>query len=90
MEFRKTYDKYRKQGLEIYQVSLDRREHFWQQSATNFPWICVRDSRGTAARLYNVGELPTYFLINRDGEVVLRNTQVKDLNKEIEKLLGAR
>ena len=90
MEFRKTYDKYRKQGLEIYQVSLDRREHFWQQSATNFPWICVRDSRGAAARLYNVGEIPTYFLINRDGEVVLRNTQVKDLNKEIEKLLGAR
>ena len=84
---RKTYEKYKKQGFEIYQVSLDRREHFWQQSAANLPWTCVRDVNGTAARLYAVEKLPTYFLINRNGEIVLRDLLIKNPDEEIEKLL---
>lgn len=84
---RKTYEKYKKQGFEIYQVSLDRREHFWQQSAANLPWACVRDVNGTAARLFAVEKLPTYFLINRNGEIVLRDLLIKNPDEEIEKLL---
>lgn len=87
---RELYNKYNDQGLEIYQVSFDNREHFWQQSASNLPWICVRDGKGAGspnAQLYNLQQLPTFFLINRNSEIVLRDNQIEDLEKEIEKLL---
>jgi peroxiredoxin len=87
IKMRELYSKYKSQGFEIYQVSLDRREHFWQQSASNLPWTCVRDASGASAKLYNVQVLPTFFLINKKGEVALRDAQIENTEKEIEKLL---
>lgn len=84
---REIHEKYRSKGFEIYQVSLDEHEHFWQLSAANLPWVCVRDAKGSAARLFNVQSLPTFFLISKKGEVLLRDIQVEDISKEIEKLL---
>ena len=84
---RELYNKYNSKGFEIYQVSLDRREHFWQQSSANLPWTCVRDASGASISLYNVQVLPTFFLINREGEVILRDAQIENTEKEIEKLL---
>jgi hypothetical protein len=37
--------------------------------------------------LYGVRELPTYFLVNRAGELVMRDAMVKDLEAEIQRLL---
>ena len=88
---RELYDKYAAQGLEIYQVSLDENEHFWKTAVENIPWVCVRPNDGPYAKeptLYGVRELPTYFLINRAGEIVLRDENVKDLEKELERLLA--
>ena len=87
---RELYAKYAAQGLEIYQVALDADEHYWKTVVESLPWICVRDEEAplcTAANLYGVRELPTYFLINRAGELVLRDTAVKDLEAEIQRLL---
>ena len=88
---RELYDKYAAQGLEIYQVSLDENEHFWKTAVENIPWVCVRSTEAPYSRdanLYGVRELPTYFLINRAGELVMRDTMVKDLEKELERLLA--
>lgn len=87
IKMRELYNKYKNKGFEIYQVSFDRREHFWQQSAANLPWTCVRDANGASARLFNVQVLPTFFLINKKGEVILRDEQIENTEKEIEKLL---
>ena len=87
---RELYNKYADQGFEIYQVSLDPDEHFWKTAAENIPWICVRDEEAPYSRsatLYGIRELPTYFLINRAGELVMRDTAVKDLEAEIQRLL---
>ena len=43
---RELYNEYAKQGLEIYQVSLDADEHYWKTAADNLPWVCVRDGNG--------------------------------------------
>ena len=89
---RDLYDKYTAQGFEIYQVSLDENEHFWKTAVENIPWICVRADEAPyskEANMYGVRELPTYFLINRAGEVVKRDTMVKDIEKEIQHLLAA-
>ena len=72
---RELYNKYKGQGLEIYQISLDTDEHFWKTSADNLPWICVRDPQGpysTYVRMYGVSQLPTSFLVNRSNELSLR------------------
>ena len=90
VDLRELHDKYAKAGLEIYQVSLDSREHFWQQEVLALPWKCVRDSRGAASpylTVYNVFSIPTFFLIDKNGEIVLRDAQIENLAKEIEKLL---
>ena len=90
VDLRELHDKYAKAGLEIYQVSLDSREHFWQQEVLALPWKCVRDSRGAASPhlvVYNVFSIPTFFLIDKNGEIVLRDAQIENLAKEIEKLL---
>lgn len=87
---RELYKKYAAQGFEIYQVSLDPDEHFWKTAVENIPWICVRDEEAPycqAANLYGVRELPTYFLVNRAGELVMRDVSVKDLEKELQRLL---
>lgn len=88
---RELYDKYVAQGLEIYQVSLDGDEHFWKTAVENIPWVCVRSidaPYSKEANLYGVQELPTYFLINRAGEVVMRDAMVEDLEKELKRLLA--
>lgn len=90
MALREVYNKYSKQGLEIYQVSFDGNGHFWSTSADNLPWLCVRDAAGVASPnilLYRVDKLPSYFLINKNSEIVVRDEQIQDLSAEIEKLL---
>lgn len=88
---RELYDKYAAQGLEIYQVSLDEHEHFWKTAVENIPWVCVRSEDAPFSReanLYGVRELPTYFLINRAGEIVKRDAAVEDLETELKRLLA--
>ena len=87
---RELYNEYAAKGFEIYQVSLDADEHFWKTSADNLPWICVRDGNGvysTNASVYNVKQVPAFFLINRNNELSVRGEEVKDLNAAIESLL---
>jgi peroxiredoxin len=87
---RELYNKYAGQGLEIYQVSLDADEHFWKTSAGNLPWICVRDDNGiysTFAAIYNVQQVPSYFLINKENELSARGENIKNLEEAIKKML---
>lgn len=84
------YDKYSGKGFSIYQISYDTHIHFWKEKAKEYPWVCVHDAEGNASynlRLYNVTSIPTFFLLNRSNEVVLRDVQIEDVEKEIEKLL---
>ena len=87
---RELYGKYKEQGLEIYQVSMDADTHFWKTSADKLPWICVLDGSSIASTnmlLYRVDKLPSYFLINKANEIVMRDEQINDIYAEIEKLL---
>lgn len=87
---RDLYDKYASRGLEIYQISLDADEHYWKTTADNLPWICVRDADGvysSVAASYNVQNLPTLFLVNRNNELSARGETIKDLDAAVQKLL---
>ena len=85
---RSLYEKYHSRGLEIYQISLDDDVHFWKFSCDNLPWICVHETDGSASRIYNVNALPTFFLVNRDNEIVTRSDFMEgSLEENILKLL---
>jgi len=80
------YEKYRTQGFQIYQISLDADEHFWKNSAINLPWICVMDPQSVnsdIAKKYNVSELPTGFILNKKGEIVKRIENYTELANDI-------
>ncbi len=88
---RDLYDKYSDKGLEIYQVSLDADEHYWKTTADNLPWICVRDESGvysSVASSYNVQNLPSVFLVNRNNELSARGETIKNLDEAVRELLG--
>lgn len=87
MALRDLYNKYHAQGLEIYQVSLDTDSHFWQTQTAALPWICVNDPNGQSAVAYNVSEVPTYFLIDKQNTLYKRDSQIQNLDAEIASLL---
>lgn len=86
MQLNRIYQQHQSKGFEIYQISFDSDEHFWKISGDNLPWITVRDPQSVNARLlsmYNVREIPTAFILNREGDVV---TRVEDYNRLTEEL----
>ncbi len=91
MQLRQLYEKYHDRGFEIYQVSLDPEQHFWKAQVAALPWVSVYDARGTqskAAAQYNVQQIPTYFLIDRNNVLQKRDIQITDIDAEINALLS--
>lgn len=89
MELNRIYQQNKSRGFEIYQISFDSDEHFWKISADNLPWITVRDPQSVNARLlsvYNVREIPTAFIIDREGDVVSRIEDYAKLSDELRKV----
>lgn len=85
---RSIYEKYHSEGFEIYQISLDDDIHFWKYSCDKLPWICVHETDGAATKVYGVSTLPTFFLVNRDNEIVVRSDFMEgNLETNIQKLL---
>ncbi|MCL2650199.1 MAG: AhpC/TSA family protein [Candidatus Azobacteroides sp.] len=84
----KIYDKYKDKGFQIFQVSIDPDEHAWKNAAVNLPWICVRDPQSIYSenlKNYNVENIPTGFILNKNGELVLRIDSYKNIESDINK-----
>lgn len=89
MSLHELYNKYHAQGFEIYQVAIDGDEHFWKTQTAALPWISTRvdDNTSNVLQLYNVQQVPTFFLLDRSCNVVKRDAQIKDIDAEIKALL---
>ena len=86
------YKKYHKQGLEIYQVSLDRSKVLWENAmkTDQLPWINVSDLRYTEsapAKVFNVKRIPSNFIISREGEIVGKDLYDQRLDERIRELV---
>ena len=80
------YQRYRAQGLEVLAVNLDRLsttgvEAFLKEVKVTFP--IVLDPDWSAARTYGVLGLPTSYLIDRAGNVVVREVGERDWADEL-------
>ena len=85
---RELYETYHDLGLEIYQISFDADKLFWLEQTRNIPWICVRDEASVNSRLlytYNVSELPTFFLMDKEGNIIGRYNH-ENVETEINRL----
>lgn len=89
MSLRELYNKYHAQGFQIYQVAIDGDEHFWKTQTAALPWISTRidDNTSNVLQIYNVQQVPTFFLLDRSCNVVKRDAQIKDIDAEIKALL---
>ncbi len=87
------YDGYHSRGLEIYQVSFDHDREAWVRGIEydELPWINVSElsyPQSRVAGIYNVDELPAVFLIDRKGQIVGKNYNRIDLDRNIRRLLN--
>lgn len=89
IELAKIYNEYKDRGFEIYQVSVDEDEYAWQKAAKNLPWISVYAGVDNPKCLieYNVNFIPALYVINRNGEISERITDITKIKSTISKYL---
>jgi thiol-disulfide isomerase/thioredoxin len=88
----KLYKKYHDKGLEILSVSLDSNQNNWKQAVAQdkMDWLQVNDNKGwnaPSAALYDVGAIPSSFLIDKQGTIRQVNMFGWQLESEIKSLL---
>ena len=92
-ELKELYAKYHNAAtpLEVYQVAIDTSKPLWINTVQQqqLPWISVSDLRGrasTALGTYNVQQLPTNFLIDKNGTILARNLRGEALERKLAEL----
>ena len=79
------YNRFKDQGFEVYQVSLDRNKEDWLRGIEqdNLPWINVSDLKyyqSDAAVLYNINKIPSAFLLDPNGTIIAKNIELRGIN----------
>ncbi len=87
----KAYKKYKEEGFEIYQVSLDKKRSAWLNAIEkdNLNWVHVSDLEfwnSSAARTYNIRSIPASFLLNKEGEIIDKNLRGDALHKKLHEI----
>jgi peroxiredoxin len=77
--------------FQVYQVSLDKSKESWVAGITQdeYPWINVSDLKfwhSGAAETYRVREIPSYFLINPEGKILIRTIHFSEIEKELDEI----
>lgn len=87
------YDLYHSRGFDIYQVSLDIRKEDWTEAIRKDRlgrWHHVSDLRyrdSEVVRSFGLSEIPSGFLLDREGRVVAVDLRGDALRKKVEELL---
>ena len=79
------YNNYKSYGFDVYQISLDRTKADWVRGIKQdkLPWINVSDLKyyqSEAAELYNVDRIPSAFLLDPDGKIIAKHTELRGPN----------
>ena len=82
------YKKYHDKGFEVYGVSLDKKKADWLKAIRQdkITFTQVNDSAGwdsMVAAKYFVDEIPTTFLLGKDGNLVAVDLDGKDLEMRL-------
>jgi thiol-disulfide isomerase/thioredoxin len=88
MNLNTLYAKFKKQGFEIYAVSVDSDADLWQKACLidRAYWVNVIDTQGLASdvsKTFGIKALPNLILIGEDGTIIARQPEFKLLEKLI-------
>ena len=85
------YAKYKSRGLEIYQVSIDTDRNAWLNAIEQdgLSWINVGDMKGSvsAQNMYNIQQIPSNYLLDKEGRIIAKNLQGPELDVAVGKLI---
>lgn len=85
------YSKYKSKGLDLYQVSIDTDRNAWLEAIAQdgLSWINVGDMNGSVAAIqaYNVSQIPSNYILDKERRIVAKNLQGPDLDKAVSKLI---
>jgi peroxiredoxin len=86
----KIQKKYRKKDVDIFSISFDEDVCDWKKIAKeyNINWIQAIDKQGLASpllTLYNVNEIPDYFLIDKEGKIIAAHASINDIQQLLTK-----
>jgi peroxiredoxin len=94
LKLKEIYTKYHNKGFEIYQVSFDKSVSQWNRAIKfdELPWLSVNDStfpQSVTALNYNVNNLPSNYLIDKNMETILgKNLSSDALNNKLSELFN--
>jgi len=88
----KLYNKYKDKGFEVFGVSIDSKKNDWIKAIKHdkIKYTQVNDRGGwnsKVAATYFVDQIPTNFLLDKDGNVVAIDAEGKQLEKLVSGLL---
>jgi peroxiredoxin len=82
------YNEFKDEDFHIVGVSLDTSKESWVKAIEddNLTWTHISDLKGwnsSAARLYGIRSIPANVLIDRDGYILARNLDIKELRERL-------
>ena len=88
----KLYSRYKDKGFEILGVSLDENKKDWIKaiSKDKIKWLQINDAGGWDAKTaidWNISQIPTSFLVGRDGKIIAMDLEKAELEKALAALL---
>ena len=87
------YNKFHHKGVEIYQVCLDQNKLLWEELVRKYDikWKCVRDPealKSKAARDFNIQEIPSNYIINKDFDIAGKNLYGKRMEDRLQDIIN--
>ncbi len=87
----KIYAKYKDKGFEIFSVSIDDNLNAWKKAVSKdkMNWPQVNDNGGKTgtAEAWDIYAIPSSFLMDKNGTLVAKDLEGKELEKALRQLL---
>lgn len=89
----KLYSKYKDKGFEIYGVSFDEVKPAWEKAIKKdkITWVQVNDDSGSDSKVasrWEVYQIPTSYVMDKDGKLIAMDPDSKTLEKILKDLLN--
>ncbi|GAC1430144.1 MAG: hypothetical protein NVSMB7_06560 [Chitinophagaceae bacterium] len=86
------YPSLKGKGFEIYSISIDENKNDWKKAiaADKITWLQVNENGGwnaPVASQWNINQIPTSYLLDKEGKIVARDLAGRQLDSKINQLL---
>jgi len=86
------YPALKAKGFEIYGISIDENKDDWKKAVATdkISWLQVNENGGwnaPVANLWKIDQIPTSYLLDKQGKIVARDLEGRQLEAKINQLL---